>query len=166
MVPKTLVGRHSRCLHIDFANRLARFTTEVGLYDTTSGFQLSDTTSHSIESVVVAEPRSNSHERNLASKACRGMSGDWSQSGVEPPHSEVADDWHSIVKEQSRSAGFRLGFFRVAMPRCVRAGWHPDWWCSCAILSVRRSIPYFGYLGHFVEGCCHDERGRIVMVRR
>jgi hypothetical protein len=33
---------------------------------------------------------------------------DWSQSGVEPPHSKVAIDRCSIVKEQSRLAGFDL----------------------------------------------------------
>jgi hypothetical protein len=34
------------------------------------------------------------------------VSGDWSQSGVSPPHSKVAVDRRSIVKEQSRLAGF------------------------------------------------------------
>jgi hypothetical protein len=32
------------------------------------------------------------------------VSGDWSQGGVEPPHSKVADDWHLVVKELSRQA--------------------------------------------------------------
>jgi hypothetical protein len=43
--------------------------------------------------------------------AVKASTGDWSQSGVEPPHSKVADDRHSIVKEQSRLAGCGLKLF-------------------------------------------------------
>ena len=62
-----------------------------------------DTTSHSTESVDRRMLLRCQRTIGLG-RSGREAFGDWSQSGVEPPHSKVAADWHSIVKEQFRCA--------------------------------------------------------------
>jgi hypothetical protein len=93
-----------------------------------------DTTSHSTETVV-ADLSSvvKGLRTNGLGKLCE-VSGDWSQNGVRPPHSKVADDSHSIVKEQFPPGGLQTQVFLLPHASSNEANWHP----ACGPL-----VPYF-----------------------